>query len=157
MHIFDEVKHFRDAMDIAKESGEFRTIYPFFKFPKDCCDYTCDLLDQYLSERGIITHQVNCVSKYNESWHHVWLETSDGILIDITADQFIEKISQLNEIPKAVYVGEKGQIHKIFCMNRTIEANTNFVDKNKFTTFNGEPNPRQNTLIQLYKILSKYL
>lgn len=157
MHIFDEVKHFRDAMDIAKESGEFRTIYPFFKFPKDCCDYTCDLLGQYLSERGIITHQVNCVSKYNESWHHVWLETSDGILIDITADQFIEKISQLNEIPKAVYVGEKGQIHKIFCMNRTIEPNTNFVDKNKFTTFNGEPNPRQNTLIQLYKILSKYL
>ena len=135
MHIFDEVKHFRDAIDIAKESGEFRTIYPFFKFPKDCCDYTCDLLGQYLSERGIITHQVNCVSKYNESWHHVWLETSDGILIDITADQFIEKISQLNEIPKAVYVGEKGQIHKIFCMNRTIEPNTNFVDKNKFTTF----------------------
>ena len=34
MHIFDEVKHFRDAIDIAKESGEFRTIYPFLNFPK---------------------------------------------------------------------------------------------------------------------------
>lgn len=157
MRIFDEVRHFRDAIDTAKENGEFRTIYPFFNFPKDCCDHTCDLLGQYLLERGIITHQVNCVSKYDESWHHVWLETSDKIIIDITGDQFIGRISQLNEIPKAVYVSEEGEIHKIFCMNRKIESNTNFIDKNKFATFNGEPNPRQKTLIQLYKIISKYL
>ena len=126
MHIFDEVKHFRDAIDIAKENDEFRMIKPFSKFPKDCCDLTCDLLGQYLLERGIITYQVNCVSKYNKSWHHVWLETSDEILIDITGDQFIGRIKQLNEIPKAVYVGEKGQIHKIFCINKEIEQNTNF-------------------------------
>ena len=157
MYTFDEARHFRDTIDIAKENGEFKTINPFFNFPIDCCDHTCDLLGQYLLERGIITHQVNCVSKYDESWHHVWLETNDGILIDITGDQFIGRISQLKETPKAVYVGEKGQIHNIFCMNREIESNTNFIDKNQFTTFNGVPNPRQKTLIQLYKIISKYL
>ncbi|WP_270524994.1 hypothetical protein [Longibaculum muris] len=157
MFIFDEVRHFRDAIDIAKEEGEFRTIYPFINFPNDCCDHACDLLGQYLLERGIITHQVNCVSKYDESWHHVWLETSDEILIDITGDQFIGRISQLNENPKAVYVGEKGQIHKIFCKNKKIEPNTNFTDKNEFTSFNRQPNPRQKTLIQLYEIISRYL
>lgn len=157
MNILDEVRHFRDAIDLAKDNDEFLTIYPFSNFPKDCCDHTCDLLGQYLLERGIITHQVNCVSKYDESWHHVWLETNDEIIIDITGDQFIGRISQLNEIPKEIYVGEKGQIHKIFCMNRKIELNTNFIQENNPTTFNEVTNPRKKTLIQLYKIISKYL
>ena len=104
-----------------------------------------------------MTYQVNYVSKYDESWHQVWLETSDKTLIDIIGDPFIGRVSQLNEVPKAVYVDEKGQIHKIFCIHKKNEPNTNFIDKNKFTTFNVEPNLRQKTLIQLYKIISKYL
>lgn len=156
-NIFEEVKHFRDAINSAKENNEFKSIYPFCKFPYDCCDLTCDLLGQYLLERGINTHQINCVSKYDESWHHVWLETSDHILIDITGDQFIGKINQLNKNPKAVYVGEEGQIHKIFCINRQIESNTHFVNKSAFTNFNKQPNPRQKKLIQLYEIITQYL
>ena len=157
MTMYDEIRRFRNAIDIAKENGEFKNIYPFYDFPNDCCEHTCDLLGQYLLEREITTHQVNCVSKYDESRHHVWLETSNEILIDITGDQFTGKISQLNENPKALYVGEEGQIHKIFCMNRKIEPNTNFTDKNAFITFNREPNVRQKTLIQLYEIISRYL
>ena len=157
MRIFDEAKYFRNAIDTAKENDEFRLIYPFCRFPNDCCEHTCDLLGQYFLERGIITYQVNGTFKYDEFWHHVWLRTKDGIVIDITGDQFIGRISQLIKKPKAVYVGEEGEIQKLFCMNRHIEFNTNFTDEDKFTSFNKQPNSRQNTLIQIYEIICRYL
>ena len=157
MRIEDEVRHFRNAIDIAKHNDEFAGISPFNNFPYDCCDIACDLLAQYLSEIGIATHQVNCASKYDESWHHVWLETSDNILIDITGDQFVGRISQLRENPKSVYVREKGQIHEIFCLKREVESNTIFTDENEFTFFNRQPSPRQEKLIQLYEIICHYL
>lgn len=157
MHIFDEINHFRNAIDIAKENDEFRKIYPFYKFPDDCCEHTCDLLGQYLLERGIETSQVNGSFKDGGIWHHVWLLTNDGLVIDITGDQFIGKISQLNENPKRVYVGEEGELQKLFCVNRCNNSNTNFMDKNEFTNFGGQPNARQKTLIEAYEIISQYL
>lgn len=157
MSILDEARHFRNAIDIAIKNDEFREIYPFYNFPNDCCDFTCDLLGQYLLEKGIATHQVNGVSKFDESWHHVWLKTNDGVLIDITGDQFIGRISQLTENPEAVYVGKEAEIHNIFCRERRNASNTNFIDENEFTSFDKQPNPRQKTLIKLYDIISQYL
>ena len=56
---------FRKAMDIAWEKGELRSITPFYQFPKECCDLTCDLLGQYLAENGFITHQINAAHKHD--------------------------------------------------------------------------------------------
>lgn len=157
MHILDRARHFRNAINFAKENNEFRLIYPFYKFPDDCCGHTCDLLGQYLLEKGIKTHQVNGSFQYDESWHHVWLLTYDGIVIDITGDQFIGRISQLNEKPKAVYVGAEGELQKLFCLKRFDDINTNFTDENEFTDFGRQPNVRQKTLIKAYEIICRYL
>ena len=42
------VKHFRNAIDQAVSNNDFYNIVPFSRFPKGCCDLTCDLLAYYL-------------------------------------------------------------------------------------------------------------
>lgn len=148
--------NFRKAKDMALDNDEFINIQTFRNFPNDCCDLTCDLLAQYLSEHGIQTYQINGVCKMDEQWHHVWLVAEDGIVIDITSDQFINRLVSENEV-NPVHVGSENIIHKLFCVNRTSEINTIFTDPNQFTDFDGQPNIRQKKLIKVYEIISKYL
>ena len=157
MDIFEEVSDFREAIDTAKEDGKFVHISPFDKFPTECCQYASDLLAQYLFEKGIKTEQVNGVLKFDETWHHVWLLTEDGTVIDITGDQFIGKISQLNEKPKSVYIGKEGELQKLFCLKKITQANTNFINENEFTCFNKQPNPYQKRLKEIYEIICQYI
>lgn len=151
------VGSFRKAIDIAKANDEFRRLAPFYKFPDDCCEHVCDLLVQYLAENGIETHQVNGTCKYDESWHHVWLETNDKTIIDITEDQFIGKIRQLKTNPRPVHVGTPGEIQEIFSVNNYQQETTIFTDENEFTCFGGQPNARQKRLTDLYEIIYRYL
>ena len=157
MDIFKEVRNFREAIDIAKKDGKFASLYPFNNFPKECCEHASDLLAQYLLEKGIKTRKVNGGLKSDETWHHVWLLTEDDIVIDITGDQFIGEIPKLNEKPKSVYIGKEGELQKLFCLNKTIELNTNFINKNEFTGFNKQPNPYQKRLIDIYEIICQYI
>lgn len=157
MDFCKEVMKFREAIDIAKEDGRFIHLYPFNRFPNDCCEHASDLLAQYLFEKGVKTEQVNGSLEFDETWHHVWLLTEDGIVIDITGDQFIGKISELKENPKSVYIGEEGELQKLFCLNKIIQLNTNFIDKNEFTNFNNQPSPYQKRLLEIYEIINEYI
>ncbi len=157
MEIFGNVMNFRKAIDKAKKDGKFKYLCPFNNFPKECCQHASDLLAQYLFEKGIKTTQENGVCKFDETWHHVWLLTEDFIVIDITGDQFIGIIPELKEKPKSVYIGEEGELQKLFCLNKVIQANTNFISKNEFTGFNKQPNLYQKRLIEIYEIICQYI
>lgn len=154
--LYELVEKFREAIDAAKSNREFNTRSCLSKFPDDCCDMTCDLLGEYLREHGIHTFQINGEHKYDYQWHHVWLNTSDGAVIDITGDQFSGKPGFPHDIA-SVYVGEENEVHEIFCINRIKEKNTIFTDPLLFNDFGGEPDIRQKRLIEAYGIIKEYL
>lgn len=149
-------KRFRKAIEIAFDEDQFRSHPPLSRFPKDCCDFACDLLGQFLLENGIETHQVNGACTTDMSWHHAWLLTDDGIVIDITGDQFIGKLVSADEV-SPTQAGSENKIHKLFCKNRHCEQNTNFTDARVFTGFNGSPNRRQRDLYAIYQIICQCL
>lgn len=87
-------EYFRRAIDEAKAEGQFDWEYePYHKdrmrkFPHDCCDDTCDLFWHYLfTEYNIVLQQISGDYK-KEGTRHNWLETTDGLIIDLTGDQF---------------------------------------------------------------------
>lgn len=148
--------HFREIMNRAYSEGKFIGISPFHLFPNECCDLTCDLLGQYLEEKGIETYQINAAYKYDFQRRHVWLKTNDGVIIDITGDQLKGKIRYQGDIPE-VYIGEENELYKLFCRDQNREENTNFTDPSKFTEFGGRPNVRQKTLMKVYEKIWPYL
>lgn len=150
------VRDFRNAIDIAWEKDRFLRIYPFNRFPDDCCGHASDLLCQYLLENGIETRLINGTCRKDSQWHHVWLETDDGIVIDITSDQFIGRLVTEEEA-EAVHIGREGLVHRIFCKNRVLEDQTIFTDADQFTGFGGRPSSYQQTLIELNSIIREYL
>lgn len=121
------VKQFRMAIDVAFDKGAFRAHPPFSRFPNDCCDFACDLLGQFLLEHGIETQQINGTHKNAPSWHHVWLITNDRIIIDITGDQFVGTLVSANDV-SPIHIGAENKVHRLFCLNRAYEPNTNFID-----------------------------
>ena len=156
MHLEMLVNKFWNAIMDAKEENRFRGLLPFNRFPDDCCEHASDLLCQYLLENGIETYLVNGICRKDSQWHHVWLETDDGIVIDITTEQFIGKLVAEDEA-EAVHVGGEGTVHRLFCVDRVIEKRTIFTDPNEFTDFGGRPNPYQKRLIELDEIIREYL
>lgn len=44
------VNQFRDAIDMARDSGDFDKDISFYKFPRGCCGDASDLLAQFLLE-----------------------------------------------------------------------------------------------------------
>ena len=149
-------KRFRKAIDTAWEKGELRNITPFDQFPKECCDLTCDLLGQYLAENGYITHQINAAHKRDWQRRHVWLVDEYGIVIDITGDQFAGKLLPEEDVDM-VYIGQEGPVQEMFCKDRMPEGNTNFTDPNQFDPLTRRPNKRQQTLIDVNRIVRLYL
>ena len=99
--LFHIASAFRMAIEKAVKAGEIREMDTF---PFGCCSYASDLLQRYLIERyGILTWYVS--GRYGYGWDvesHAWLETQDGILIDITGDQYRHKKLKFTE---PVYVG----------------------------------------------------
>lgn len=154
--LYELVEKFRHAIDDAKLKRAFNRSSCLFSFPVDCCDMTCDLLAEYLREHGIHTFQINGKHIYDNQWHHVWLNTFDGVVIDITGDQFNEMEGFSNKI-SGVWVGDENEVHEIFCVDREREENTNFTDPLLFNNFGGIPNFRQKRLIDAYRIIKEYL
>lgn len=146
-------EHFRNAIDAAVSNGE-SGMYPFYKFPDDCCDMTCDLLSQNFLEYGIQTVHVNGIHRNDFHWHHVWIQTMDGIIVDITGDQFNTRPNMPNDI-LAVHVGEEGIIHIIFCKNRQFEALMEFAESIYDSL--EIPNKRKQDLLNAYTIIKQYL
>lgn len=113
---------FRDAMEEAKEHGEFQSRLDLENFPKGACGIASDLLGEYLREHGIKSTYVcgwKISSLPNEtSQSHAWLIV-DGLIVDITGDQF-QKDTEYYSYNQRVYVGEKDLFHTLFkvCLNQ---------------------------------------
>ncbi len=114
---------FRVGIERAIESGSISsktTKSTMSYFPKGCCEVASDLLAQYLLENGVHTKSVHGEYDYDDSWNsfpHTWLETDEGVIIDITADQFIGKnaFSEYNFFP--CYVGLDREFYSLFNEN----------------------------------------
>lgn len=108
-------EQFRLAIEDAQIAGELKGNMRYF--PKGACSYTCDLLQRYFHDQGIETLCFYGIAGYGESGEsHVWLETKDGIIIDITGDQYKNKTGKLyNNDP--VYVGPKTSFYGLFKQN----------------------------------------
>ena len=110
------VKQFRDAIDLARDAGEFYMDYSFRQFPCGCCGDTSDLLAQFLLENDIRTYYV-CGTYRGGSLEnfqtHAWLLTDNKTIIDITGDQFKYSPELLN-YNKPVYVGREDNFHRLF-------------------------------------------
>ncbi|WP_270303777.1 hypothetical protein [Terrisporobacter petrolearius] len=104
------VKQFRDAIDVARDAGNFDNDFSFYKFPRGCCGDTSDLLAQFLLENSIRTYYVFGMYK-NQS--HGWLLTDNRTIIDITGDQFKDNPDFFN-YDKSVYVGFEDDFHRLF-------------------------------------------
>jgi hypothetical protein len=110
------VSKFRDAIDAARDAGEFDKDFSFHGFPRGCCGDASDLLAQFLLENGIRTYYV-CGTHRGRSFEnthsHAWLLTDNQTIIDITGDQFRDNPGFLN-YNKAAYVGAKDDFHRLF-------------------------------------------
>lgn len=94
-------KAFREAI-IKAGKGALITLD---NFPTGSCGDASILLATYLEELGYGSFDYVCGSRNGHS--HAWLE-KDGLIVDITADQF-------PEIKKMVFVGNEHRWHDEFC------------------------------------------
>ena len=95
---------------------------------------------------------MNGAYEYDGVRHHMWLVTEDGVVIDITADQFIGEWVSEDEVEE-VHVGREGTIHKMFCCDRVSQDNIIFTDVDRYNGFGGCSDARQKRLIDLYNII----
>ena len=110
------VEDFRNAIDKAHKAKEFCDDHIFRDFPLGCCGVCSELLGHFLIHNGIETNYV-CGNyrdgNFERTQSHAWLETMDGVIIDITGDQFKYDDVFLNyNIP--VYIGECDDFHGLF-------------------------------------------
>ncbi|KAF5047460.1 hypothetical protein [Acetobacterium wieringae] len=145
------VNKFREALDLARDSGEFDNDISFYNFPRGCCGDASDLLAQFLLDHGIRTYYV-CGSYYDDSFEnsqsHAWLMTGNQIIIDITGNQFRYNPVFLN-YDKPVYVGVEDDFHRLFEVeDRDIHEN------NGLDSLGGACQPRLN---ELYRKTIKYI
>lgn len=145
------VQNFRDAIDEAKANGEFNDDISFYKFPCGCCGDASDLLAEFLLKNGIETYYVCGTYRdgsFDEIQSHAWIKTEDGMIIDITGDQFIYDSSFMN-YSKSVYIGEIDAFHRLF------EVEKRDVRKNyglKSLEISCQPR-----LYELYNTIMKYI
>lgn len=80
-------------------------------FPRGCCDDSADLLGYYLMiEHQIKSKQMKGIYMSSDPWnrtYHAWTQLENGVIIDITADQFLS----LSECPDGVYVGMPNEFY----------------------------------------------
>lgn len=119
---------FREGIEKAVESGDISsrtTKSTMSYFPKGCCEVASDLLAQFLLEKG--THTKSVHGEYDfDDWEnkfpHTWLETDGGVIIDITADQFVgEKVFEEFSL-QPCYVGADREFYSLFQENHREEV-----------------------------------
>lgn len=115
MTVLEElVVDFRKAIEAAMANGEQGEL--FRKFPVGQCGHVSDLLAQFFVDKGFgpITY-VNGTyyGKYGTIMQaHTWLVV-DGLIIDITGDQFKHHAAPLtNDVP--IYIGPMNKYYQLF-------------------------------------------
>ena len=146
---------FRQGIEHAIRCGAItprntRTTLP--QFPRGCCEIASDLLAEYLLEKGIITHCVHGEYDFDYSenrYPHTWLETKDGYIIDITADQFQYHPGFQSVRLSSCYVGQDRKVYDLFSRNRRIDPD--------FLGLSLYPEMYQEMVNPLYEIIKQYL
>ena len=93
------------ATDPSEVDPEVRFIVA--AFPKGVCGAVCFLLGHYLRENGFpAAEYVNGIRRFDGE-SHAWIET-EGIIVDITGDQFAEIADEVVVTPDATW-------HRQFC------------------------------------------
>ena len=104
---------FRQAIDVYISSGDPKN-HLLQSFPKGCCTLVSGFLQRYLFDNGVKTFvergEYRCG---NEVDNHEWLITDNGIIIDITGDQYRTRQGRI-EYDKPVFVGPIDDFHKLF-------------------------------------------
>lgn len=151
MEIKGLVNQFRNAINIAKDVGEFDDDFSFYRFPHGCCGDTSCLLGQYLLENDIKTYYVYGTyrnGRFGNFQSHAWLQTTEQTIIDITGDQFRTN-SEFFYYDIPVYIGMKDRFHRLFEVEeRNIRESVNLDD------LGGMCQPRLN---ELYGKIIKYI
>lgn len=131
--IYKYALSFREAINKAIDNGEFKGCL-LKDFPRGCCAVASDLLQRFLLDRKIKTYCIFGEFGYGPKGEsHVWLQTENGIVIDITGDQYA--FNKQLEFSSQVYVGplEDG-FHNLFNITDSIEYTPNndpFIKKTK--------------------------
>ena len=112
--IYQMAAEFRSAILKAKANREFSGDGFIEFFPRGTCGIVCDMLGRYLLE------QANVRSWYTsgevDSENHVWLTLENGDIVDITGDQYKDRLGTLYyDLP--VYVGKMDAFHLQFRLN----------------------------------------
>ena len=127
-------ERFRAAIESAIACGDISTKTAkttLQSFPTGCCEIASDLLAQYLLENGVVTQGIHGeydYDYYENQFPHSWLETEDGYIIDITADQYKTEplFKQYNLEP--CYVGLPNQFYGLFKNDRRNDGNFKGLD-----------------------------
>lgn len=84
----------------------------------------------------------------------MWLQTEVGVIIDLTEDQFAGTVTDHNEVV-TVRVGDEGPVQRAFCLNKTVQENTSFMNPNEYMGFNKVPSVRQRRLKEIYQVIKE--
>ena len=93
------------ATDPSEVDPEVRFIVD--AFPTDACGEVCLLLGHYLRENGFPEAEYVNGIRRSDGRSHAWIET-DGIIVDITSDQFAEIVEEVVVTGDATW-------HREFC------------------------------------------
>lgn len=149
---FELAKIFRNAINLAYDKNEFFRKCPFDQFPRGCCGDASILLAQFLLNHGVETMYV-CGNYYGvdeeKRQSHAWLQLENGIIIDITGDQFkYNKKFLENDVP--VYFGRINTFYKLFKIDKRSDIRRS-VPLNRFDE------DGHSKLLNLYNIILKYI
>jgi len=104
----------------------------FLDFPRGSCGDAAQVLGRHLKEFGHEGFQYVLASRGDQrdnSWHsHAWIERQ-GLIVDITADQF-------PDFPHKVFVGTESPFHSTFEIEETQEADYAIYDAHTVSTLN---------------------
>ncbi len=101
--IRDVAQRFRAALE---QAGPF-SLAGLRQFPAGACGDTCRLLAEYMHRSGLGEFAIVTGWRRPQMITHAWL-TRDGVIVDITADQFAE-------VDDAVIVGRTSPWHSTWC------------------------------------------
>ena len=150
--LYQLVAKFRNAIEQALSADEFDNDPGFIGFPSGRCACASELLAKYLHENGVETYYMSGQHGYGwESQNHAWLETFDGLVIDITRDQFKHKRGKLYSKDK-VYVGGYDTFRKAFITDSPVLGYQEQTELNQI----GE-SKLQKIFERRYQIISRYL
>lgn len=94
--LYEIAAKFRKAISEAVNAGVIKEMQ---SFPRGCCSYASNLLQRYLIEQyDFFTWYMS--GEFGHGWEaesHAWLETQDGIVVDITGDQYKHKKLRFTE------------------------------------------------------------